>query len=500
MTGHEPRGRSLGRVFRSGDGCHWYDTAVNGLYRVDPVLADVLEVFDGGNDGEVRLRLAGVHAEAELARAVAEIRQARRDEGLFAPLGPPPAAPETGSGRAGGAPAIAHLTLGLTDHCNLRCGYCPLTRMPAAGRRDMSVATALRAAAWFTERCGGSGPANISFYGGEPLLRLDLIGEVVAAVRRHQGGRTIDFTVDTNATLIDDRTARFLATEGIRLQVSLDGPPHIHDRHRRGGHGAPTHARIEAGLRRLLRVDAAMAQRIRFVATLTPPYEILEISDYFARFPLYRELGLDAEPTVRLNFAGLEGTGLAEGDGRAAAAEQWRSAMAAARERYKAALAAGRRATLPRALAGLFDDPLVRWHHRSRGACGDTYFPAGACRPGVRRVYVDPDGRLLPCERAGAERAIGDVDRGFDAEAIAAVHRELLDVVAGRCRTCWAQRLCRICFTSVRPDLPRPAARARAARECAGILVEVESSLRLYLDINQHETGALAFLERTAMA
>lgn len=493
------QGRSLGRVFRSTDGCHWYDTARNALYRVDPVLADVLETFTGANDDEVMARLGSAHAHADLARALQEIRQARRDENLFALQGPPLALPG-GREREDRARGVAHLTLGLTDHCNLGCRYCPQTRMPASGRRAMSVETALRAVAWFTEHRAGAKLANISFYGGEPLLRLDLIEQVVAAVRRRPGGSSIDFTIDTNATLIDDRTARFLAREGIGLQVSLDGPPHIHDRHRLGRDGAPTHARVMTGLRRLLEIDPAMAGRIRFVATLTPPYEILEICDYFARFPLYRELGLDQEPAVRVNFANLAGSLLAAFIEGETAGAQWAAATTAARDRYRQALLEGRRETLPRGLAALCDDPLVRWHHRPRTGFGATYFPAGACRPGERRLYVGPDGRFLPCERAGAERTIGDLERGLDPEAIEAAHRELLEVVDGRCRTCWAQRLCRICFTSLRPDLTRAEARARAARECEGVRGEAETALRLFLDIRQQDKRALAFLKRTAMA
>jgi len=493
-------GASLGKVLVSEGVPFWYDAARNGLYRIDPVLADVLEIFTEDNDDEVLARLGRRHARRALEAAIQEIRQARRDEGMFVQVGPPLSAPDPARPRDGKSAAVGHLTLSLTEACNLRCRYCSQAIGPAGrGDRVMSEDTALRAVAWFAGQGDQAADRIISFYGGEPLLRFDLIEKVVGRTRKNPDWPAITFIIDTNGTLIDERIVRFVADERIHLQVSLDGPAPIHDRHRQERGGSATHAGIIAGLRRLLVADPSAAGRIRFIVTLTPPYEILEISRYFQDFPLYRDLGIEAKPQVQLNFASVEGTVLADEMDAATRGDQWRSAMDAARRDYAQALRDGRRSELSPPLARLFDDPLIRWHHRPRTALGATYFPAGACDPGTRRVHVGPDGRFLPCERAGAEVAIGDIDRGLDGQAVADLQQALLDVLDGRCRTCWALRLCRICFTSVRPNLPREAARTRMEGLCRGVRRETAAQLALYLDLMHNGKESLEFLKRTTV-
>ena len=495
MRHHPPP--SLGCVLAHGDRRYWYDTATNEVLEVDPVLAAVLEVFADDPDEPVR-RLGGRFPRAEIERAVAEIRTARRDEGLFAREAAPAAVPEADDDAH--PTALPHLTLSLSERCNLRCRYCTQATAPAFGGQVMSRETARQALRWYAAHSGDAPARHVSFYGGEPLLHLDVIAAVVAEAAGREDCAGMGYTVDTNATLIDRETARFLADHRFNLQVSLDGPPEIHDRHRLRPGGGPTHAAVTAGLRTLLEVDPTAAARLRFVATVAPPYPFLELAAYFADLPLFRELGLAARPYVRLNTAAGAGTPLAAAEPAARRAARLRTALAAVRERYLERHLAGRRPDLEPALADLLDGPLVKWHHRPRGPERRASFPRGACRPGARRVHVAPDGSLLPCERAGAGWRIGHVDRGLDAAAVRALRQALLDLLEDRCRTCWARRLCSLCFTAVRPELPRAEARELAARTCAGVRRAAADSLDLYLALRVGNPDALGFLADSRLA
>ena len=76
-----------------------------------------------------------------------------------------------------------HLTLHLTDRCNLACRYCYARH----GTNDMALETALSAIAECTD---GEENCGIIFFGGEPLLREELIFEIIAACERralHRG-------------------------------------------------------------------------------------------------------------------------------------------------------------------------------------------------------------------------------------------------------------------------------------------------------------------------
>ncbi|MBE0567778.1 MAG: radical SAM protein [Krumholzibacteria bacterium] len=476
---------SLGRLCAGADGPPvWYDTAQNALLAVDPVLGAALPLFGRDNDAELMARLAGELPGADVRRALAEIRRARADEGLFALAGPPAALADLDALVRDAQTKLSHLVLGLSERCNLRCLYCPQDH--EAGN-VMSEATARQAWAFFASHSVGASRRTVSFHGGEPLLHFPVVEAVARTARAAPGGRQVRLCLDTNATLLDEAKVRVIAELGLELQVSLDGPAHLHDRWRRDARGGPTHASVMAGLRRLLAVDPGAARRLRFVATVGPPFAFAEVAAWFDDFPLYRELGIGITPVVRLNTANLAGTRAAQRCEPRALPLLWLAGRNEARGQYAAAMAAGRRRDLPRALADLWDDGLVRWHHRRRGPEPGPGFPTGSCRPGLRRLFVAPDGTLRPCERVGPGQAIGDLDQGIDPSALRRLHEDLLAALGDRCRTCWARRLCRACFTAL-------VATGGAAESCRAAQAQAADLLDLQVSLQQHHPDALAFV------
>lgn len=481
---------SLGRICIGADGSPvWYDTAQNALLAVDPVLGAALPLFGRDNDAEVTARLAGAHPQAAIRRALAEIRRARADEGLFALAAPPAVLPDLDALVRDAQTKLSHLVLGLSERCNLRCLYCPQDHEACA---VMSEVTARRAWASFAAYSADAPRRTVSFHGGEPLLHFRVVEAVARTARAAPGGRQVRLCLDTNATLLDEAKVRVITELGLELQVSLDGPAHLHDRWRRNTRGGPTHAAVIAGLRRLLTVDPGAARRLRFVATLGPPFAFAEVAAWFDDFPLYRELGLGIKPVVRLNAANLAGTQAAQRCEPRALPRLWRAGRDEARGQYAAALAAGRRRDLPRALADLWDDGLVRWHHRPRGPESGACYPTGACRPGLRRLFVAPDGTLRPCERVGPGQAIGDLDRGIDPVALRRLHEGLLAALGDRCRTCWARRLCRTCFTAL-------VATGGAVESCRAAQAQAADLLDLQVSLQQHHPEALAFVAGSSL-
>jgi uncharacterized protein len=69
-------------------------------------------------------------------------------------------------------PKMSYMELILTDQCNLRCSYCfEKDKNP----HNMSDETALAAVDFLMEESGPMKRVTILFFGGEPLLRFDLI-------------------------------------------------------------------------------------------------------------------------------------------------------------------------------------------------------------------------------------------------------------------------------------------------------------------------------------
>jgi uncharacterized protein len=136
-----------------------------------------------------------------------------------------------------------HITLHLTNRCNLACRYCYALK----GSDDMTFDTARRA----IERCAEGPDCGIIFFGGEPLLRLDLIGEVIEWCRAQGSGR-FHYKVTTNGTRLDDAFLDQADRWDLHVAVSHDGVRAAHDRGRVQTDGQGTFDALLPAIGRLL--------------------------------------------------------------------------------------------------------------------------------------------------------------------------------------------------------------------------------------------------------
>lgn len=139
-----------------------------------------------------------------------------------------------------------YATVVVTMQCNMACVYCHETGRLNSTRMDR--ATAGRAGQ-FISRIAGEGRFGrvvLYFYGGEPLLNMEAMQEVVAGIRELCRAE-ISIFISTNGFLLTEVRAEQLRalSDDIHLQVTVDGPPSVHDSRRPGrGRGAPTYAAI----------------------------------------------------------------------------------------------------------------------------------------------------------------------------------------------------------------------------------------------------------------
>lgn len=477
------------------DGANFvYDVNSNELLEVEPVLAAVLPLIGLVSTEETCARLAGAHPARDVRRALREITAAQQDQGLYLPARPQLVLPDPEQSAPGQCDTgIQHLVLSVTDRCNLRCGYClhgaGLPGIRGHGHRTMSRDTALGALTYFLDRCDPDRKPAVSFYGGEPLLALDLVREVVAAARRHPRGKEALFAVDTNGTLLDDGARELAVRERIQIQVSLDGPRAIHDRHRRDGDGRGSFSAICANIEALLRLDAAAADRLRFVVTLAPPVDLFSVDAFFAEFPPFVRAGILRRPAVQVNQADLRSLQGSAGSGYPSS---YRAQQIAARDRYIAAVTSGKRSELGPVVMGLFEPDLKRLHDRPRCPLGKTFTPGAVCRPGRRKLHVTVDGRYQPCERTGNLMALGSVTEGIRSDLVQGLREDFHRAVEAGCRQCWALRLCRVCFAH--QTLRRSPAASLTASVCPGIRRAVEEDIRLLVRVLKAEKNRSDFL------
>lgn len=110
-------------------------------------------------------------------------------------------------------------TLFLTTSCPRDCSYCFLQGVPPG---DMTVPEIDRFLLHM-----GSGPADLLLYGGEPLLRPDLVEYTLERVER--SGACINLIMATGGYHVSPVLAGRLASMNTFMIVSMDGPPDVHN-------------------------------------------------------------------------------------------------------------------------------------------------------------------------------------------------------------------------------------------------------------------------------
>lgn len=127
-----------------------------------------------------------------------------------------------------------YITVILNLACNLDCVYC--YEGDLKGRLFMTRETADQLIAFIKGRCnGGIDKVNIMFYGGEPLLSIDLIKYISEGLRKATEAKGVDYSfgLTTNGTLLTGKIARELVQIGLgRAFLTLDGPAENHNKFR----------------------------------------------------------------------------------------------------------------------------------------------------------------------------------------------------------------------------------------------------------------------------
>jgi len=118
--------------------------------------------------------------------------------------------------------------------CNLGCRYCYEGGMK--GKFYMSSETANLSIDFIERNYISNGKAvHLDFYGGEPLLSLELIKDISKRLKSsaEENGLSYTFGLVTNGTLLTGKIAEELASLGLQnAKVTIDGPKENHDRFR----------------------------------------------------------------------------------------------------------------------------------------------------------------------------------------------------------------------------------------------------------------------------
>ena len=295
-----------------------------------------------------------------------------------------------GAERLGNKPG--HLSVYLSNVCNLACSYCyvavnqgPPARLSWPDLKG-GIDTFLGESVESSRR--------VTFLGGEPLIDFPLLRQAVLYLRGEQPD--ISLAVFTNGTMLDRPKADFLLEQRVRVVVSLDGKAQTNDAARRFANGSGAS------------VFAAISERLREL-----PVERLEVNMVFEP----ARVGRLADDVFFLHGLGFRSFGFYPdlyGDWTEAAVGRLRRALAVLSRRFLGRLGAG--GAPPFVLRDL---PLAA--QRSENA--DWWRQCG-------NLVLGGDGAFYSCDKAlsfpfdkAREASVGKVGRGVDWTAREEAHR-----------------------------------------------------------------------------
>lgn len=130
--------------------------------------------------------------------------------------------------------------------CNLKCKYCFYNKVkPVTESMSMDYYIIEKIIEKSFEITNDFSVINFNFQGGEPLLAgKHYFNEFINKVNQLKESRVVNYTVQTNGTLIDDDWVKFFKANNFLVGLSIDGFKENNDIYRIDKNNSGTHQRI----------------------------------------------------------------------------------------------------------------------------------------------------------------------------------------------------------------------------------------------------------------
>lgn len=346
---------------------------------------------------------------------------------------------------------VQQIILEVTGNCNLRCEYCVYNEKYSENRNfnteNMSRETAMAAIDYLAKH--GSDEVAVAFYGGEPLLRFDLIKECITYAQKVLCDKKVTYSFTTNCTLMTKEKAEYFASiDGISIMCSIDGPKKIHDEHRKDIHGKGTFDRAIQGLRNLVEAFRGRPMnRLAINGVFCPPYTVEKAQEIYSFFQqlewLPKDVGIQFEPVREGSLH------IGENDTKTDNIEYVLNPMwILGKNKYSSEELPAEKSRKNWLFLSEIQNALVTVQKRYIYDIPLPNYPFNACCvPGARRIYINTRGEFFLCERIENSPSIGNIKTGIDIEQIKKYYvEEYSKKSIDECKKCWAIRMCRICY------------------------------------------------------
>ncbi len=348
---------------------------------------------------------------------------------------------------------LRQITFEVTDICNLRCRYCGYGDLywgydkRETGFMNFAQAKTIidyLAEMWRNNKVASYRPKTyFSFYGGEPLLNMPLIKQIIEYTGSLGLNRNIKYSMTTNAMLLD-KYSDYLADKKFSLLISLDGDKAAHS-YRITRDGVNSFDAVYRNIKGLQnKYPDYFSESVHFNAVLHNKNSMEGIHSF-----IRKEFG-KAPKISELNNSGIKD-------------EKKEEFYRTYRNKSESLLSSENYEKLSQDMflsEPNTNDLLIYLHQYSGNVFKDynslfvdksniEYIPTGTCPPFSKKMFVTVNGKILQCERIDHNFTLGQItDKGvsLDFEAISARFNGYLGKIKKQCAHCYRNESCIQCI------------------------------------------------------
>ena len=370
----------------------------------------------------------------------------------------------------------------VTSACNLRCEYCcygyGYETFKNRTQGNLKFDTAKTIIDFLLKKMGGSNntstqtPFVISFYGGEPLLNIDVIQQIVDYSKGLSiPNRILNFSMTTNATKLADNI-EFLERNKFHILVSLDGNKAT-NQHRKMANGKESYDLVMNNLRIVKEKYPDFFKTIRFNAVFSNTSDIDSVLSFFKET-------FEVVPTISL---------LHEPDANAPGYDSIKKMIKPVglptNEIFE------NEAIIQIPLHKRIADFLFKLTHNYYTSELDlllnqssAHYPTATCIPFSRRIFVTTQGDLLPCEKICRDNPFGKIRNKkveINCKEVAQRHNNLTHKYSQICHNCYLQMCCNQCAYNFKQ---KRCSSFKNKEQFKKILSEIFTYMELHPEIN----------------
>jgi len=347
------------------------------------------------------------------------------------------------------------ITYEVTDSCNLNCLYCSYGELyegfEPRNHENINTQYSINLLKYiFSYKYKNKkNRFNISFYGGEPLLNINFIKQIVTVANqlKKEKEMNIDYSMTTNATLIH-KHINFLAQNEFNLLISLDGDERNHSYRFFGKNKKNSFHQVINNIDMIQRdYPEYFINHVNFNAVLHNRNSIKDIYEFiykrYNKIPRIAELSPNSVKSENVDLH----------------SKIFNSRINSEREFLKEESNLSQvvhNELIPyMELIDFIKNYSINFYISNISTLlqnVEKRLPTGTCLPGHKRLFLTNRGFLLPCEKIDRKYSIGEVNENvmIDIPSITKQYNFYYDNIKKNCQNCYSYKFCGSCLFHIK--------------------------------------------------